>query len=627
MVPIDHDPFDGSGADTSRAGRYLLFHDPRPGSASGQTDTAPKPVDQATLQTLAARRPQGLLQDPAEGLGRWLAPDLTSYLLGAPPQHKPVKLPDGTAMMSVDGPDPDSDPRYWNFALSHQPQARPEYELILPQPKPQQPLRNVYDLTEAERQTLLQDLPARMQAKGWEPLQTAGRLFAPGLTSYLVDEPPRYKPITLRDGTQMLPPPAYDQFSDPRFWAAAGDVALLGSSFVAPELAALERVAGTVPTVGRAIAGTAMEDIPLASRSARIYNPPSTNPRLFEADYPDYFPKHTAYGTYEAIPGAMTGHLPDLPQASEAERAAYSRDPRSAWRTGPNDRDAIYQALEMHQRPSVSATGQYTPPGGKLETNPAGVARPMVGLDPGPPRGLDDPSRALMTNAEATRAYIDAQGMGAWSKPIVEGIRQKDANSVTFPTGAPLTLNQVVALRDYGQKLGLPNVIDQGERATLTNLKGAPSGRDIARGLAQNDLQKSFPGAKPEIARLDSDAISYENEWARGEGSGAVTRKLQSILEANPEILRKLDGSQEIRRIARDRLQRDIDYARQTGQPLRPDVQRAREIIGTEGPFGGFTGLFAALRRGEALPAVLVPVLASVLAGSATGTRQGNTAQ
>ena len=48
-------------------------------------------------------------------------------------------------------------------------------------------------------------------------------------------------------------------------------------------------------------------------------------------------------------------------------------------------------------------------------------------------------------------------------------------------------------------------------------------------------------------------------------------------------------------------------YAAKTNQPVREDIQRAREINSRE----GFSGLFRALERGVALPAVaaLVPVV------------------
>jgi hypothetical protein len=157
-------------------------------------------------------------------------------------------------------------------------------------PKPP-PLRDIHDVDQAT----LQAASARVSSKGIpppfggpDPLEAAGRLAAPNLTSYLVDAPPQYKPITLPDGTRMLPRAAYDQFSDPRFWAAAGDVALLGSSFVAPELAALERVAGAVPTVGRAVSRTApiAEDAVALANEPHIYKPPNLPQRPFEADYP-----------------------------------------------------------------------------------------------------------------------------------------------------------------------------------------------------------------------------------------------------------------------------------------------------------------------------------------------------
>ena len=59
-----------------------------------------------------------------------------------------------------------------------------------------------------------------------------------------------------------------------------------------------------------------------------------------------------------------------------------------------------------------------------------------------------------------------------------------------------------------------------------------------------------------------------------------------------------------------DRFDRDAEYAAQGGGVAREDIQRARSIIARE----GFSGLFKALDRGVALPAVLLPIAAGAVA-------------
>ena len=78
----------------------------------------------------------------------------------------------------------------------------------------------------------------------------------------------------------------------------------------------------------------------------------------------DYFPRHTAYATFEAQPGSVSGHLPGSVEAGAAERVAYAGDPASTWATAPGGRDAIYSGLGvegtgnyMRVRPSEQMTG------------------------------------------------------------------------------------------------------------------------------------------------------------------------------------------------------------------------------------------------------------------------------
>ena len=54
---------------------------------------------------------------------------------------------------------------------------------------------------------------------------------------------------------------------------------------------------------------------------------------------------------------------------------------------------------------------------------------------------------------------------------------------------------------------------------------------------------------------------------------------------------------------------RDAEIAAQTGQPIRADLQRARQIIVED----GFSGLLAALKRGVALPAAAFAPLVELL--------------
>jgi hypothetical protein len=327
--------------------------------------------------------------------------------------------------------------------------------------------------------------------------------------------------------------------------------------------------------------------------------------------YNDYFDKYTAHGTYEATPGIGTGHLPNLPTAPYAERAAFAADPRSSWTGSAPGRDVIYDALGMYQRPTTQATGIYQSPGGPLEINPAQVARPMVGLtgETGA-RQIDPASRAMMTGGEAARAYIDAQNAGAFSMPI-RGQKKGLSTSLAIPTDQPLTLSQIGSLRDLGAKAGLGDVVDYGRGAVMTSFYPGPPtladlGKSMKGGLAA-DIER-VAGVKPEGVKMDAGYIGYE-EALKKPGSGEATKILEQALTSPeaPAMLAKLDKDTALRAKVLDRLNRDAEYAAKTGQPVREDIQRAREIISKS----GFSGLFEARKAGVSLPALaaLAPVV------------------
>jgi len=312
-----------------------------------------------------------------------------------------------------------------------------------------------------------------------------------------------------------------------------------------------------------------------------------------------------AMATHEATPGIMTGHLPGITTGSPAVRAAYSTDPRSTW-VGPDGHDIIYGSMGVPTRRTVGATGMYTPPGGAMETNPAQVARPLVDL-------LQDgsavapASRTSLNAGESARAYLDAQGAGAWHIPL-EAAPSGDRGSVFVPADRPMSVFEMLGLKGVGERHGVGDVVDTGRGATMTNFyPGPPTGAKMREALEAGEMRRAvgdvLPGAEPRRVKVDSGYIGYEDAWAAGEGSGAVTRELESHL--TPEVVRRLDADPAVRAAALARLERDAEVAARTGQPLRQDVQNARRIVAES----GFSGLLAALQRGELLPAVALPLL------------------
>ena len=357
------------------------------------------------------------------------------------------------------------------------------------------------------------------------------------------------------------------------------------SDWTAAEVQAAPWVAGKGRKLAQTRGLTEEEGIALASKT-----------------YPDHVDKYTAFGTHEATPGIMTGHLPELVGSDFATRADYAA--RAGW-ASPSGRDMVYDALGMNQRPVQSATGVYTPPGGELEVNPATVARPLVGVTNG---GVDPASRGMLDAAEAFRAYFDAQGAGAWHKPILN-LPPGKMGSVFVPHDGPLTIEQITALQAAtGGDRGLGDVVDTGQGATISNFYPGPPGGAVTgknlRGEMGRDIASILPGRQAR-AHVDSGYLGYEDDWSQGVNSGAVTDRMFGYVDNPnaPAAMGHLD-TPELRAKIMAHADLDDEIARSTGQPVREDVQRARRAFGR----GGW-GALRLLRQQGLAPSVILPLL------------------
>lgn len=314
--------------------------------------------------------------------------------------------------------------------------------------------------------------------------------------------------------------------------------------------------------------------------------------------YPDYANKYTAFGTSERVPYVGSGHLSGIVGGDDALRAMYSSDPRASW--SPEGRDIIVDALGGYQRTPLEATGFYTPPGGELEINPATITRPLVGISEG---AVDPASRGMMDLSEAVRGYIDAQGASAWHKPIANA-KAGEMGSVFIPSEGATSGEDLLRLRELGEPYGLTDVVDTGQGVTLTSFyPGPPSGAETGKalkgelGVALRDVMGS-PGQR---VKIDSGYQPLFELEESGPGTGVVTRALEELVSRYPEVVLDKLNTEAIRNRAMSGRELDEEMARRGYGEARPDIQRARELIGT----GGLRELFAALKRGEALPAAV----------------------
>ena len=191
------------------------------------------------------------------------------------------------------------------------------------------------------------------------------------------------------------------------------------------------------------------------------------------------------------------------------------------------------------------------------------------------------------------------------------------STSLAIPTDQPLTLAQIGSLRELGAKHGLGDVVDYGRGSVMTSFYPGPPtlaelGKSMKGGLAA-DVER-VTGFKPEGVKIDAGYVGYEDALKKP-GSGEATKILEDALNSPeaPAMLAKLDKNTALRAKVLDRLNRDAEYAAKTGQPVREDIQRARQIISE----GGFSGLFEARRAGVALPALaaLAPVVSYLRGG------------
>lgn len=323
----------------------------------------------------------------------------------------------------------------------------------------------------------------------------------------------------------------------------------------------------------------------------------------------DFFPKHTAYGTYESMPGPNTGHLPGSVDATQAQRNAIGTDPAGSFATAPGNRDAIYAGLSsgdtgnaMRVRPTVPMQGIYD--GGKgIELNPGEVARPLVGYTThgAAPKTLAEGDKALLQAGEGLRAAISGQDAGA-AHVVTNSGRVGDRNAVRGTLASKLSPEEAMQVRDAADRYGYGDIVDTGDGVTMTNFGGGdhtPSTKEMS-GLA-----KELAGIRPDasdVQRMSVDDVYADltSEWKAGEGSGAVSSKIINWIEDTPELAAAMDKNPHIAQVALNYIARDKKLSKSFG-PGRKDLQTLREIIGA-GP--GWVG-----RVKEAIKAGIVPAL------------------
>ena len=153
----------------------------------------------------------------------------------------------------------------------------------------------------------------------------------------------------------------------------------------------------------------------------------------------DYFYKHAASATHEAVPGASLGHVRQALDMTPEEKLAYGQKgrwdmPPPEYALGDNpavgagNRDILYGAAGYRQLPSREASGLYINKLGGVETNPMTIARPLMDYPTGGGGLMAPESRKMADTLEQFRAFIDAQEAGAYNLPnTMAGVKGKNS--------------------------------------------------------------------------------------------------------------------------------------------------------------------------------------------------------
>ena len=326
--------------------------------------------------------------------------------------------------------------------------------------------------------------------------------------------------------------------------------------------------------------------------------------------FQDYLYKHAGSATHEAIPGASTGHIPEMLTASPEDKLAYSQ--QGAWTrptpytldeaptVGAGDRDVLYSALNMRQLPATHTTGAYMNSQGVMEHNPMTISRPLLDfptVGKGENTGKVAPNTsATMDAVEKLRAVTDAQEAGAWHlQNTMKNVEDKYKNAIMMDTrGAnPDKLLDpaagVQATKD--QMAGLTSLLDKtGYGATASN-RGVSifpynpelSAKDTKAFLKQNEgaLQSIYPsnisqssnssGFVPGLGSFDADYNLIPSKPNSGEATMGV---LQAFADLPHDVALNLGESEGVRKSIKGKMVRDAQYP-----SARPDIQETRRFF------------------------------------------------
>ena len=316
-------------------------------------------------------------------------------------------------------------------------------------------------------------------------------------------------------------------------------------------------------------------------------------------------PRLSANETFEYVTGESIGHLKGLNKLPKEVRQEYSERMQEAF---GGDRDLIYEAMQMYQRPSLQTQGVYVNSLGEVEFNPGYTARPLTGLIPSdlgvtasgkPRRGgpmMDPASREAIDTANTVRSILTAQESGGWNKftPSTGSMKAFEKTGGRFE-GTPEVL---VDIQKSFEDAGL-NTVNVGDALHIGRFDGDMDGSAIQK-IAKK-VTKDFEG-KYTAGRWET---GYNPTEFSTPGSGTATRQLVGQLEGG---VKDLGLRMDKRTRMSDALKKwnaiDREFSQRYNLPMRNDLLKLRELISSQ---TGFEGLPAHVAKygAQGLPALL----------------------
>jgi len=301
----------------------------------------------------------------------------------------------------------------------------------------------------------------------------------------------------------------------------------------------------------------------------------------------DFMPKHTFSSTYEYVPGANTGHVPELLNASDEVKKAYGAKGR--WdmpntdaavygmpsSVGAGSRDAIHSAMGLRQLPTEQGVGVYKNSAGLVENNPVTVTRTLANFPTGNSATLHPNFRDAMGAGERFRAAMDVQEAGAGNIVFTGGNRKgKDALLVEMPRQA-----------SPAEMAALQNALRG------TNYQPTATARGVALANFEDDAAakvralrkltgKSSPlkAALPEGATVQKAGFEgvYEPlQFGEGRATSAVLQGFADLPEGvSQTVSRNVSESENVRKAIKEKMARDADFA-----SARDDVAQMRKFF------------------------------------------------